>query len=203
VEAVTRQRLSPQRRREQLLDIGAKMFAARPYESVLMEDIADQAGVTRRLMYRYFPTKRDFFAAIFQRASDQLLATTEPADGRTAEEQLPAALDAHIQYFIDNPRDAITVNRGALAGDPVIQAIIADELAVVAQRILNATGLIGHARQVAAVGIHGWLVFVRAVCVECVESQSISRAELTLLCQDTFRAVLDNVRTLTAEPEEN
>lgn len=168
-----------------------------------MEDIADQAGVTRRLMYRYFPTKRDFFAAIFQRASDQLLATTEPTDGRTAEEQLPAALDAHIQYFIDNPRDAITVNRGALAGDPVIQAIIADELAVVAQRILNATDLIGHARQVAAVGIHGWLVFVRAVCVEWVESQSISRAELTLLCQDTFRAVLDNVRTLTVEPEEN
>ncbi|OBA84502.1 hypothetical protein A9W99_01145 [Mycobacterium sp. 1164966.3] len=187
---MTRQRLSPQRRRDQLLDIGAALFAERPYEDVLMEDIAERAGVTRRLLYRYFPTKRDFYAAIFQRASDRLLASSAPADGRTADEQLRTALDAHIQYFVDNPRDALTVNRGALAGDPVIQAIIAEELAMVAQRILDATGLHGYARQVAAVAVHGWLVFVRAICVEWVESQTISRDELTQMALDTFRAAL-------------
>ncbi|OBF80860.1 hypothetical protein A5791_07210 [Mycobacterium sp. 852002-51163_SCH5372311] len=192
---MTRQRLSPQRRRDQLLDIGAALFAERPYEDVLMEDIAERAGVTRRLLYRYFPTKRDFYAAIFQRASDRLLASSAPTGDRTADEQLRTAVDAHIQYFVDNPRDALTVNRGALAGDPVIQAIIAEELAMVAQRILDATGLHGHARQVAAVAVHGWLVFVRAICVEWVESQTISRVELTQMCLDTFRAALQVART--------
>lgn len=191
---MTRQRLSPQQRRDQLLDIGAAMFAEKPYESVLMEDIAERAGVTRRLLYRYFPTKRDFYAAIFQRASDRLLATSTPSDDRTADELLRTALDAHIQYFVDNPRDALTVNRGALAGDPVIQAIIAGELAMVAQRILDATGLHGHARHVAAVAVHAWLVFARAACVEWVESQTISRAELTQMCLDTFRAALQSAR---------
>lgn len=196
---MTRQRLSPERRREQLLDIGAALFAEKPYESVLMDDVADRAGVTRRLLYRYFPTKRDFYTAIFRRASDQLLASSAPAGDRSADEQLRTALDTHIQYFVDNPRDALTVNRGALAGDPVIQAIIAEELAMVAQRILDATGLHGHAREIAAVAVHGWLVFVRAICVEWVASQTISRAELTQMCLDTFRAALDCARTAVAE----
>jgi AcrR family transcriptional regulator len=37
---VTRRRLEPQQRREQLLDIGAALFAEKPYEDVFMEDIA-------------------------------------------------------------------------------------------------------------------------------------------------------------------
>lgn len=191
---MTRRRLSPEKRSEQLLDIGAAMFAERPYEDVLMEDVADRAGVTRRLMYRYFPTKRDFYAAIFQRASDRLLASTEPTSERTAMEQLRGALDAHIQYFVDNPRDALTVNRGALAGDPVIQAIIAEELATVAQRILDALGLRGHPRRLGAIAIHGWLVFIRATCVEWIQTQTISQAELTKMGLDTFEAALRGAR---------
>ncbi|MFG1795539.1 TetR/AcrR family transcriptional regulator [Nocardia sp. NPDC049149] len=188
---MARRRLSPAQRRDQLLDIGAALFAARPYEDVLMEDVADQAGVTRGLMYHYFPNKRDFYAAIFQRASDRLLASTGLDDDRPLEEQLTTAIEAHIQYFVDNPRDAMTVNRGALAGDPAIQAIIAAELSTVGARILDKLGLEGHAREIAAIAVHGWLVFGRAVCVEWMQSQTISRAELTELCLRAFASVID------------
>lgn len=48
------QQLSPQQRREQLLDTAAAMFAERPYEDVYVEEIAATAGGSRGLMYDYF-----------------------------------------------------------------------------------------------------------------------------------------------------
>lgn len=68
-------------RRDELLDVGAAMFAEKPYDEVLIEDVADRAGVTRSLMYHYFPNKRDFYIAIFQRASDRLLDSGNRAVG--------------------------------------------------------------------------------------------------------------------------
>jgi Bacterial regulatory proteins, tetR family len=58
-----RRRLVPDERRNQLLDIGAREFATRAYDEVRMADVASRAGVSRALVYRYFPTKRDLFAA--------------------------------------------------------------------------------------------------------------------------------------------
>ncbi|WP_231984904.1 helix-turn-helix domain-containing protein, partial [Mycobacterium sp. E796] len=59
---MTRHRLLPWQRREQLLDTGAAMFARAPYEDVSMEDIAARAGVSRATLYHYFPNKRDLYA---------------------------------------------------------------------------------------------------------------------------------------------
>lgn len=183
-------RLSPQQRRDQLLDVGAALFADKPYEDVLMEEVAERAGVTRGLMYHYFPNKRDFYAAIFQRASDRLLAAADLDDDRPFPQLLAAAVDTHIQYFVDNSRTGITVNRGALSGDPAIQAIIADELDTVGRHLLDKLGLTGHAREVGAIAIHGWLVFGRTACVEWLQSQSISRDELAQICIGAFNGAM-------------
>lgn len=44
---MTSRRLDPQQRREHLLDTAAALFAEKPYDDVLMEDIAVRAGVSR------------------------------------------------------------------------------------------------------------------------------------------------------------
>jgi AcrR family transcriptional regulator len=188
--ATRRRRLSPDERRAQLLDVGAELFATNRYEDVVIEEVANRAGVSRALMYHYFPTKRDFFAAIFQRDSDLLKQTSEVDPELPMLDQLLTSLDAHIDYFVDNPETALLVNRGALSGDPLIQAIIAEELGVVRQRMLDAAGIEGHERAVASVALQGWLVFVRAVCVEWLLHGAISRVELRDLCLRTlFSAV--------------
>jgi len=183
---MARRRLSPRQRRDELLDVGAVLFAEKPYDEVLMEDVAERAGTTRSLMYHYFPNKRDFYLAIFQRASDRLLASIDRDEGRSLKELVVAGLDAHIQYFVDHPREAVMVNRGALSDDPAIQAIITEELGIVGRRLVDELGVDGHARDIAALAVHGWLMFVRSVCVEWVQSQTISRDELTQLCLRAF-----------------
>jgi AcrR family transcriptional regulator len=178
----TRRRLGPAERREELLAAGAELFSTLPYEAVSLEDVAERAGVSRALMYHYFPNKRDFFAAIFQRASDRLLASTEPDGARSLADLLLEGIDAHIDYFMTHTHEALAVNSGPLSADPVIQAISSEELGAVRRRILDAVGLQGHDRQVASTALRGWLAFSRAACTDWLEHQACSRDELRAMC---------------------
>lgn len=183
---MTGRRLEPQQRRQQLLDVGAAMFAEKPYEDVFVEDIAARAGVSRASLYHYFPSKRAFYVAIFRRASNQLLGRANPDPDLPLAEQLATGLEAHIQYFADHPFEAIAINRGALSDDPSIQAIITDELNIIARRLIDKLVAEGHPRGVTEIAIEGWLAFVRAACVKWVQSPEITRAELAEMCLRAF-----------------
>ncbi|WP_438295358.1 TetR/AcrR family transcriptional regulator [Streptomyces sp. HUAS TT7] len=172
-----RRRLSPDERRKELLDVGADLFAAKPYDDVLMEDVAEQAGISRALLYRYFPNKSALFAAIYRQAAARLLDGTPIDPAESLLEQLSAGLDVHFDYFAANRHTVLAANR-VLAGDPVIQAIINDELAELSRRVLDATGLEGPARDTVSAVLMSWLVFVRALCVDWLTNEAFSRAEL-------------------------
>jgi AcrR family transcriptional regulator len=183
---MTRVRLAPQDRREQLLDTGAALFAEKPYEDVWMEDIAARAGVSRATIYHYFPNKRDLYVAVFKRASKRMLTRVNPDPHQPLAEQLASGLEAHIQFFVDHPFEAITVNRGALSDDSAIQAIVNEELNVVGKQLIDKLVTEGRARDVIEIAVEGWLAFVRAACVKWRQSQKISRAALSEMCLSAF-----------------
>jgi AcrR family transcriptional regulator len=190
VGMVIGRRLEPQLRREQLLDIGAAMFAEMSYEEVMMEEIAARARVSRATLYHYYPSKREFYVAIFKRASKHKLARANPDPRQPLLEQLATGLEAHIQWFADHPFEAIAINRGALSDDPAIQAIITEELNVVGQRLIDKLVAEGRVRDVTEIAVEGWLAFVRTACVKWVQSQEISRADLTEMCLRAFDSAL-------------
>jgi len=187
---VTRRRLGRPQRREELLDTAAALFAEKPYEDVFMDDIAARAGVSRALVYKYYPSKRDLYVAIFMRGSNRFLARVSRDPQLPLAERLGTALEAHIQSFVDHPYEAVTINRGALSDDPAIQAIIAEELNVVGQRLIDKLVAEGCQRDVTEIAVEGWLAFVRAACVKWVQSQNISRADLTEMCLRAFDCAL-------------
>ena len=166
------------------------MFAEKPYEDVYVEDIAARAGVSRALLYHHFPSKRDLYVAIFKRASNRFLARANSDPQLPLAEQLAAGLEAHIQYFADHPFEAVAINRGALSDDPAIQAIITEELNVVGQRLIDKLVAEGRVRDVTEIAVEGWLAFVRAACVKWIQSQNISRADLTEMCLRAFDCAL-------------
>jgi AcrR family transcriptional regulator len=186
----TRRRLRPEERRDEIMDAGAEFFARHPYDDVLMEDIAAHAGVSRALLYKYFPGKRDLFAAIYRRAADRLLAGAQLDPDLPLADTAAAALDAHIDYFAAHPLTVLAANR-TLAGDPLIQAIIDDELATLRARMLDAAGYTGRSRTVASAALRAWLVFVREICVEWLAGQEIERDEIRAICLRTLSAALD------------
>ena len=184
-------RLKPQQRREELLDAAAAMFAEMPYDDVMVQDIAANAGVSRALIYNYFPSKRDLYVAIFQRASNGFLARVSGDQQLPLAELLATALEAHIQSLIDNPFEAVTINRITSSDDPAIQAIVAQELNVMGHRLVDQLVAQGHPRDAGEIVVEGWLAFVRAACVKWAKSQNISRADLTEMCLRAFDCALD------------
>ncbi|RAG83944.1 TetR/AcrR family transcriptional regulator [Streptacidiphilus pinicola] len=180
--ATTRQRLSPADRRAQLLSVGARLFAERPYEDVLMEEVAQQAGVSRALLYRHFPSKHALFAAVYQDAADRLLAATriDPADSLL--EQIVQGMEVHLDYFVANRNAVLAANR-VLAGDPVIQAIMTGELDALRTRLLAVLPLADeHTRDAVSSVLRSWLVFVQVLVVDWLTEPSCTRDQLRDVC---------------------
>jgi AcrR family transcriptional regulator len=195
----SRRRLTPAQRRDELLDLGAALFADRAYDEVEMADVAAQAGVSRALLYRYFPAKRDFFAAVFERASAQLLAASPIDPALPLPAQVEAGLDAHFDYFRTHARTILTANRGAMAGDPVVQKTIAAELGTLRNRVLDAAQLDDRARARVAVALDGWLSFVRAASLEWLEHETITQAELKTICLGALAGAVGADLTVAAD----
>lgn len=192
-----RRRLPPQERRRQLVAVGAALFASLPYETVLMEEVAERAGVSRALLYKHFPNKRDLFAAVYQEAAESLLDATELDPDAPFTEQVLAGLDTHIGYFEANSSAVLAANR-TLAGDPTIQAIISGELGVLRQRMIDVSGLDAPDRDVLASVLTAWLVFVRVLVVDWLSlaeagTPALGRTQLTGICMDALMGALGDL----------
>jgi AcrR family transcriptional regulator len=174
-------RLTPVQRRAQLLEVGARAFAELPYERVRMDEVAGRAGVSRALLYRHFPSKHELFAEVYRSAAAGLLELSVIEPGRPLADQVVAALDAHLDYFIANRHAVLAANRD-LAGDSTIQAIIADELGELRRRLLDGVGVAGPTRATVSSIVAAWLVFVRISCVDWLAGGTCTRTELRDAC---------------------
>ena len=83
-------RLDVDERRRRLLERGADLFARHSYDELSMAAIAREAGVSKALLYHYFPSKQDFFGAVLAEGAAELVSVVD-ADAPPAE-QLDAFL---------------------------------------------------------------------------------------------------------------
>lgn len=78
----TRQRaahLGPERRRPQVLDAALKQFLAHGYDGASMQAVADEAGVTKPVVYACFPSKDELFRALLSREEERILGEIQTA----------------------------------------------------------------------------------------------------------------------------
>ena len=68
--------MSPDSRREQLLGLGVRLLATRSLDDLSIETLAEEAGISRGLLYHYFGNKQEFHTAVVRRAADDLFAVT-------------------------------------------------------------------------------------------------------------------------------
>ncbi len=124
MELTQKRRLSTDARREQLLASGARLLATRPFDEVSIEEIARAAGVSKGLLYHYFPTKKDFLIAALERGQDELAALTAPDPDLPPAEQLAASLDRFLDFVEEHEAAYAAIFRSRGGGDPEIQAAL-------------------------------------------------------------------------------
>ncbi|MQY17538.1 TetR/AcrR family transcriptional regulator [Nocardia macrotermitis] len=189
-----RRRLTPEQRRAELLDIGARAFAELPYDRVQMDRIAERAGVSRALLYRHFPTKSALFAAIYQRAAEALQAVVHLDGDLPLTDQVAAGLDAHLEYFATNRNTVLAANR-ALSGDPVVQAIVFGEHTAMREVMLAAMNLASPARELMSALLTAWLMFVHTLCLEWLEYGTLTREQVRTSCLGALQGALAAAQT--------
>src|ERR1700683_1852545 len=98
----TRSRLEVDAPRAQLVTLGIDLFAAHSYDDVSIDELARAAGVSKGLLYHYFPTKRDFYVATVQHSSKDLLDRTFLPSELVPMDRLQGGLDAFLDYVSDH-----------------------------------------------------------------------------------------------------
>ncbi|OIJ68950.1 TetR/AcrR family transcriptional regulator [Streptomyces mangrovisoli] len=195
-EERTRRRLSTAERREQLLSVGARLFSESPYDDVWIEQVAEIAGVSRGLLYHYFPTKRDFFAAVVERESERMLRMTAAVPGMPVREQLGAGLDTYLEYVQAHAHGYRAFHRADAAGDLTVRRVYRRALAAQERQILDALaadpefGPGPGERDDVRLAVRGWLAFTTAVCLEWLRGSDLSREQVRDLCARALLGVL-------------
>src|SRR4051794_20946693 len=108
-----RVRMNPDSRREQLLDLGVRLLATRSLDELSIEILADEAGISRGLLYHYFGNKHDFHQAVVRRAADDLIAQTAPPTSGEPLERLLASMAAYLDYVVANREGYLSLVKGA------------------------------------------------------------------------------------------
>ena len=122
-------RLPASKRREQLLDCAAELFAKFGYARATTAQLAKAAGVIEPIIYRHFDSKRDLFVALIERTGRETIEFWEKhlADANEAPERLRRLLG-------DNP---MVTERGRFAYRVILQAISETEDPVIHDALRN------------------------------------------------------------------
>jgi len=166
-----RLRLETRTRRAQLLELGRTLFNTHAYEDLSIDDIAAAAGISKGLLYHYFPSKRRFFVEVVRTASVRMLVLTEPPKGdHTPRERLRAGLDAYLSYVEGNARAYAWLLRSGIGVDAEVRDILEHARRTIADRIVEGLGLTGSKTPAPIrVALRGWIGMVEAASLDWVE----------------------------------
>jgi AcrR family transcriptional regulator len=169
-------RLDVDERRRQLLERGAELFTSHPYDELSMSRIATEAGISKALLYHYFPSKRAFFEETLGAWAEQLRERTEPDPALPPIEQLKGSVDAFLS-LVDENAVAYRNLMDSATGVPEIRDLIDEVRRRTAQRILEALYPDG-APPKARTAVSGWLWFMDGACLDWIEHRDVKRDEL-------------------------
>ena len=130
-EVITAPRLPAPERRKQLLDTALRVFARQGYHETSMNAVANEAGVTKPVLYQHFASKREMYSDLLRvtadRLADAIAQTRVDLGAEDTRCKVEAGYLGFFRFFDDVP-DAFSVLYGPSLGHD-------QELRHVAQRV--------------------------------------------------------------------
>jgi len=130
-EVIIAPRLPGPERRKQLLDTALRVFARQGYHETSMNAVANEAGVTKPVLYQHFASKREMYSDLLRITADRLAdAITQTRLALGAEDTRSKIEAGYLGFFrfFDAVPDAFSVLYGPSLGHD-------QELRHVAQRV--------------------------------------------------------------------
>jgi AcrR family transcriptional regulator len=179
-------RLDNDERRRRLLELGAALFTRHAYDEISMAQIAREAGISKALLYHYFPSKQDYFVATLATGAEELRRRIEPDPSLPPAEALTRSVDAYLGWIEDNA-DAYAKLLQSAATVPEVRELVEAVRTATVERILEGLG----AREPAArIAVRGWLWFMDGACLDWIGRRDVERPQLLGLLLGTLFGAL-------------
>ena len=192
--APNKRRLGVDERRAELLELGLELFATASYETLSIDAIARAAGISKGLLYHYFPSKRDYYTATVRLAADRLLNATLEAtesDDVPPLDLLHRGLSAYLDFVERHGQTYAALLRTGIGTDPEILTVIEGTRDAFVDRLAERLGL-GDEGQgpLLRLALRGWVGFVEVTSLSWLSENTISRETLAELMSETLVATL-------------
>lgn len=162
-------RLSAEDRKKQLVKIGLMMLRDQPIHELSIDAIAAEAGISRGLLFHYFPSKRDYYLAVIAAAGRRLLRVTKPDERLAPEQQLREMLVQFVAFIARRRTAYISFVRGAAGGDDYAVEVYDETRAGLTKRVLTYLGTPEIADEPASreyLRVHAWLSYTEDLAIE-------------------------------------
>src|SRR5437879_13401481 len=110
-------RFSVEERRRSLLELGLRLFSSRPYDEISIEEIARTAGMSKGLLYHYFPSKRDFYVECLKVVKHKFQIVTEPDPSLPPIPQLRLSLSGYVDHVKEHLSSYQALLRGGIGSE--------------------------------------------------------------------------------------
>jgi AcrR family transcriptional regulator len=179
------QRLDVDERRRRLLELGKDLFSRHTYAELSMAAIAREAGISKALLYHYFPSKQAYFVATLQQQAGELVQLIAVDPDLPPAEQLMRALDAFLGWVEDNADGYAKLLEGATTHAEVRQLV--DQVrAATAERILAGLSPAEPPPPPLRAAVNGWLWFMDGALTDWLAHRDIDRDQLLGLLLGTL-----------------
>ncbi|KPC60560.1 TetR/AcrR family transcriptional regulator [Streptomyces chattanoogensis] len=185
-----RRRMGVEERREQLIGVALELFSHRSPEDVSIDEIAEAAGISRPLVYHYFPGKQQLYEAALRRAADELSARfVEPHEG-----PLGARLLRVMERFFDfvddhGPGFSALMRGGPATGSRSRTGALIDGVRQAAyDQILAHLGVPDPPPRLTLV-VRSWISLAETTALLWLDGRQVPRAELERQLVHDFAAL--------------
>jgi AcrR family transcriptional regulator len=189
-----RTRLAPDQRRTQLLDLGVSLLATRSLDELTIDVLAEEAGISRGLLYHYFGNKHDFREAVVRRAVADLIEQTAPPEGGEPLDRLLASVAAYVDYVVANYQGYVSIVRGAAGGNETLRRVYEETRDALTDRIFteDAQGEIIPDTPAARLMVRGWSALGEEMVLTWVaDPRGVSRDQLLESLSASLPALVD------------
>ncbi|MEU3660324.1 TetR/AcrR family transcriptional regulator [Streptomyces sp. NPDC032940] len=184
-----RVRLRPEERRTQLIGIGLRLLTTRPIHEMSIDEVAAEAGISRGLLFHYFPTKRDYYVAVVRAGGDRLLLHARAPEAGTPAQRVRGIADGFVSFVQRRKDNYVAVVRAAAGGDERVLEVFEETRGVLADRVLEAAGV--HApTPLHRLAVRGWLAMAEEMAVGATDPV-VTTTELVDLLVAGLEQVMD------------
>ncbi|WP_327323184.1 TetR/AcrR family transcriptional regulator [Streptomyces sp. NBC_01210] len=193
-----RRRMGVEERRQQLIRVALELFSNRSPDDVSIDEIAAAAGISRPLVYHYFPGKQSLYEAALRRAADELAARfLEPPEGPLGA-RLLRVMGRFFDFVNDHGPGFSALMRGGPAvsaggacsrdADSATNAMIDEVRQAAYEQILAHLG-IGTPPARLELVVRSWVSLAESTALLWLDGRRIPRAELELQLVHDFAAL--------------